>query len=119
MSSCKDLVPTAYIYTNYKFKPKDTEYTVNLCMTACGESKTCHDSLSDSSKPECVANCDSIGYIDELTDKNKKVCTKSCKDLVPVAYIYNKTSPYKCVTTCPDEAKYLKYIYDENDKEEF
>eukprot|EP00828_Plagiopyla_frontata_P047387 TRINITY_DN873_c0_g1_i8.p1 TRINITY_DN873_c0_g1~~TRINITY_DN873_c0_g1_i8.p1 ORF type:complete len:2601 (+),score=459.84 TRINITY_DN873_c0_g1_i8:925-8727(+) len=113
VSSCKDLVPTAYIYESKAFKPGEvTTYTINECVTSCSGAYPIHDSLTDPQKPKCVDTCNTIGFIDDLTYNGKQVCTKSCKDLVPVAFVDNVTdsTKFKCYRNCPLGRPYIKYI---------
>ena len=56
---------------------------------------------------KCVNKCPNDYYIDnELTTVGVKMCVKLCKNLKPIAYIYNDPGFNKeiCVRTCPPEA---------------
>ena len=69
--------------------------------------------------PKCADKCPDDGdykYIDnELTTEGLKICVKSCKNLEPIAYIYEDpdNNKYKtCVRYCPDEVPYVSYDFD-------
>ena len=83
-------------------------------MTSCSGDSDVHDSITDPNNPKCVSSCNDYGFVDELTyGSNKKVCTKSCKDLIPIAYIDDTTNTkHICTRECPN---YIKYIEDAED----
>ena len=65
--------------------------------------------------PICAKSCptDANGYQyidDELTTPGLKICVKSCKNLVPPAFIYTDTdneSRKTCKRICPNEVPYV------------
>ena len=78
VSSCKNLVPPAYIDDNKCVRNCPTKGNIYL------------DEISDSNNPKCASNC-SGNYIDSLTISGVKRCVSSCKNLEPTAYIYTDT----------------------------
>ena len=87
-------------------------------MTSCPPAKEYIDGLTDTENPVCVDKCADDYFIDEITYTfkklkdgstteyedytDKKVCTKSCRSLVPIAYVDSATK--KCIRSCPKVA---------------
>ena len=74
--------------------------TYYKCVTSCGTKYI--DAITDPDNPTCADSCPSGSYIDELTyGASKKVCTKSCRNLVPVACVdASDAANKKCTRAC-------------------
>ena len=101
VSSCKNLEPTAYIYT-------DTENNDKLtCIRECPADNIV-DYTTDPNNPKCVTACPENHYIDAISS-DLKVCVPSCNDLIPPAIITNDKK--ECIRVCPN-GQYADYYTD-------
>ena len=104
VKSCKNLIPTAYIY-------EDPDISKKKCVRECppytedGKTKYYYiDAKSDPENPTCVKTCPEKHYIDELSIEGLKMCVPSCNNLIPPAIIYSDSdnaNKKKCVRLCP------------------
>ena len=88
VTSCKNLIPTAYI--------KGT-----ICVRSCDKDESenvLYIDFSSKDAPKCSASCPSGFYKDSLTNSDSPTCVNSCKNLIPTAYI-NKAG-VACTRSC-------------------
>ena len=105
VKSCKNLIPYAFI------NPTTPEF--ESCTRSCPEDKPYVD-WTDPDFPICSQKCPDDQYIDSLTTPGTLFCVKSCKNLIPSAYINYDAKT--CVRECKDD-DFSLYI-DETDSEE-
>ena len=93
--SCKNLVPSAYIYNDEQ------------CVRVCPDDKKYVS--TDVDNPQCISKCEDTEYIDENTIEGVSLCVKSCKHIKPLAYIVKTDAvPRKCIVNC---SKITGYTY--------
>ena len=102
VTSCKNLIPTAYIYD---------DAGVATCKTECPSDKKYIDAV-DPDYPKCVANCPENYFIDKITDSKFMYCVPSCLNLRPTTFIFADPSNgdrKTCITNCSvnTNAKYV------------
>ena len=64
------------------------------------------DETTDPNNPTCVTSCPTGYYIDGLTTDKYKICVKSCRNLIPTAFIYedpDNSNKKTCVRACPSD----------------
>ena len=97
MNSCKDLL-TSYIYEGKAFKPGDTTYTINECVTSCSGDYPIHDSLTDPLNPKCVSSCRDL-IPSAFISKDGTRCTRICATDEVIDSITDEENP-KCESDC-------------------
>ena len=84
---------------------------METCVRKCPESSKYVD-YSDKDYPKCGTTCPDNFYIDELTSGGVSMCVRSCKELNPVAYVYEDSdltcnNKKRCVRACPAKKPYI------------
>ena len=111
--SCLTLTPKAYYFVDSNGK--------EVCTRSCKQidhdyndatAKKDYKVSSNITNPKCDSECKEGEFIDSLSEEPEEFCVKSCKNLEPSAYIYDKDddSTPKCVRACNKDTTGA-YIY--------